>query len=82
MQNSDHIIDKISPLRAFQAALFASLRKRLARKSSAQNIVLRDVFELDLSDISRRLQAKVLLIKSGKGRIEFACKDTSMPQLR
>ena len=82
MQNSDHVIDEIAPLRTFQATLLAGFRKWLARKSGAQNIVLRDILELDLPDISRRFQSKILLIKSGKVMIEFAREDTAMPKLR
>jgi hypothetical protein len=55
MKDVDDVVDQIAPLRAFQSALIAGLRERLAGESGAEHIVLRNIFELYSPDIAKWL---------------------------
>jgi hypothetical protein len=69
LRDPEDIIEEVSRRGALKSSLLACLRERLTREAGAEDVVFGDGGDIDLPDITRRLQAKVLLVQLAEGGV-------------
>src|ERR1700730_2971268 len=71
---------QIAFCRTIEPCLLASLRKRLTRKASAEDFMLRYVGYLDASNVSSWLNREISLVQASQPFINLAGEDTGVAQ--
>ena len=61
-ENTDHIIDQVTPLGTPEPCLAAGLRERLTWKSSAKDVMGRNRGDVERPDVGVRPEAEVLFV--------------------
>ena len=61
-QNPNDVVEQVTPLGTFKALLLASLGEGLAGRARTQNIMLWDLLDWNLSDVTDRLEAEILFV--------------------
>ena len=79
-EDTDHVVDEVSPLRAFQPLLLSRFGERLTRKTGAEYVVGRQGRDIQRPNVPVRAKAEVPLIDVGQIRVGLTCKDAFMAE--
>lgn len=82
LKRADHVIDEIAVLAAVASQLLAGVRERLARETSAENVVVGDGIDIDVVDVKRRIHPEVVSIQAVQIRVYLASKYALVAEAR
>jgi hypothetical protein len=75
------LLEQIAVLRAVYARLRTRLREWLTGKSSAKNVVRRNIGGSQLPNVEFRANAKILLIQLTQPIVDLTCKNATVPKI-